>query len=98
MPHRAELAVGAVVLVLVLTVDLRGVIGFSSFGVLVYYLVANLAALRQGDGRRRYPRWAQVLGAAGCVLLVATLPVTAVATGLAVLALGLVLRRWRLRA
>ena len=44
VPHRAELAVGAVVAVLRATVDLRGAIGFSSFGVLAYYAIANAAA------------------------------------------------------
>ncbi|MBK3582006.1 APC family permease, partial [Streptomyces sp. MBT65] len=37
VPHRAELTVGAVVAVLAATTDLRGAIGFSSFGVLAYY-------------------------------------------------------------
>lgn len=97
VPHHAELVVGAVVVALVLTVDLRGAIGFSSFGVLVYYLVANLAALRQTGGDRRYPRWGQVLGAAGCVALVATLPLPSVAAGVAVLAVGVALRWWRVR-
>ncbi|CAI7978090.1 membrane hypothetical protein [Frankia sp. Hr75.2] len=36
--------VGAAVTALVLTTDLRGAIGFSSFGVLLYYAVANAAA------------------------------------------------------
>lgn len=98
VPHHAELVVGAVVVALVLTVDLRGAIGFSSFGVLVYYLVANLAALRQTGPDRRYPRWGQVLGAAGCVVLVATLPLPALAAGALVLAVGVVLRGWRVRA
>jgi APA family basic amino acid/polyamine antiporter len=40
VPHRAGAAVGAVV-VLAFTVDLRGAIGFSSFGVLVNYAFAN---------------------------------------------------------
>ncbi len=47
VPDHAELAVGAVVAVLVLTTDLRGAIGFSSFGVLVYYAVANACAFTQ---------------------------------------------------
>ncbi|MFC8922481.1 APC family permease [Cellulosimicrobium sp. NPDC057127] len=97
VPHHAELVVGAVVVALVLAVDLRGAIGFSSFGVLVYYLVANLAALRQSGADRRYPRWGQVLGAVGCVVLVATLPVPAVVAGAAVLVVGVVLRWWRVR-
>ena len=96
-PHRAELAAGAAVVALVLTLDLRGAIGFSSFGVLVYYLVANLAAHRQAPRQRRFPRALQVTGAAGCVLLVATLPPSAVASGLAVLGVGVLLRLRRLR-
>src|SRR5690606_22630254 len=44
VPHHAESALAVVVCVLVLTVDLRGAIAFSSFGVLLYYFVANLAA------------------------------------------------------
>jgi APA family basic amino acid/polyamine antiporter len=87
VPHRAELAVGAVVLVLVWAVDLRGAIGFSSLAVLVYYLLANLSARRLAPGSR--PRaWLPVVGAAGCVVLAATLPLPAVLTGLAVLAVG----------
>jgi APA family basic amino acid/polyamine antiporter len=97
VPHRAEVAVAVVVVALVLAVDLRGAIGFSSFGVLVYYAVANLAARTQTGPHRRYPRGLQVVGLAGCVVLCATLPVPAVLTGAAVLVAGLVLRRARLR-
>lgn len=92
VPHRAELLVGVVVLVLVLVTDLRAVIGFSSFGVLVYYAIANAAALRQPRGERRFPRFGAILGLVGCLLLVVTLPVTATLAGVAVLAVGVVLR------
>ncbi|WP_138909998.1 APC family permease, partial [Streptomyces chryseus] len=44
VPHRAELAVGAVVAVVAAVGDVRGAIGFSSFGVLAYYAVANASA------------------------------------------------------
>ncbi len=87
-PYRAELLAGAVVIVLVLLVDLRSAIGFSSFGVLLYYVVANVAALRQTGGHRRYPRAVSVVGAAGCVLLMGTLPPMSVAVGSAVVLLG----------
>jgi len=97
VPHHAELAVGAVVVVLVLATDLRGAIGFSSFGVLVYYLVANLSALRQAAEHRRYPRWLAVLGVAGCVVLAVTLPPASVVAGVAVLLVGVLLRAWRVR-
>ena len=96
-PHRAEITVAVIVSLLVLTVDLRGAIGFSSFGVLVYYLIANLSAFTQPMEHRRFPRWLQVLGAAGCVLLVATLPWQAVVAGLGVFAVGMGYRATRLR-
>ncbi|RJQ66337.1 APC family permease [Pseudonocardiaceae bacterium YIM PH 21723] len=89
VPHHAELAVGAVVIAIVLLTDLRGAIGFSSFGVLVYYAVANLAALR------RFRRWYSVLGLAGCAILLVTLPVPAILAGAGVLAVGLLLRMIR---
>ena len=53
--------------VLVLTTDLRAAIGFSSFGVLVYYAVANASAWTQDREHRRWPRWLNVLGGAACV-------------------------------
>ncbi|KAF0257123.1 hypothetical protein DOU02_15080 [Clavibacter michiganensis subsp. michiganensis] len=74
VPQRAEIAVAAVVVALVLTVDLRGVVGFSSFGVLLYYVVANAAAFTQERADRRYPRALQALGVVGCLVLVARCP------------------------
>jgi APA family basic amino acid/polyamine antiporter len=88
VPARAELAVAAVVSLLVLTTDLRGAIGFSSFGVLTYYAIANTAAFTQTAERRRWPRALNVLGAAGCAVLAVTLPLSAVLAGLAVFAVG----------
>ena len=91
-PHRAEVALAAVIVVLVLTIDLRGAIGFSSFGVLLYYTVANLAAFTQPAAQRRYPKALQAAGLAGCLVLVATLPALSIVVGVAVLAAGLVYR------
>ncbi len=96
VPHVAEITLGVVVSLLVLAVDLRGVIGFSSFGVLVYYFVANLAALRQRDGRM-FPRWLQVLGLVLCGLLVVTLPWPSVVLGVLVYVVGVVGRLVALR-
>jgi APA family basic amino acid/polyamine antiporter len=98
VPGRAELTLGAAVCVLVLTTDLRGAIGFSSFGVLVYYAVANAAAFTQDDDHRRWPRTLNAVGLVGCAGLIVALPWRAVAVGALVLALGLAGRAVRLRA
>lgn len=92
-PYRIEITLGIVLSVVVLVADLRGAIGFSSFGVLLYYTVANWAAYTQDDDRRRYHKGWQVLGIVLCLVLVATLPVLSVAGGMVVVALGIV---WRL--
>lgn len=92
VPRRAEVAVGATVCVLVLLADLRGVVGFSSFGVLVYYAVANASAYRQPPSERRWPRWLNVAGFVGCVVLAVTLPFGSVLIGAGVLAVGLLAR------
>jgi basic amino acid/polyamine antiporter, APA family len=89
VPHHAETALAVVVCLLVMTVDLRGVIGFSSFGVLVYYAVANLSALTQPAGERHWPRGLHVAGALLCVVLVTTLPWQSDVAGLVMFAIGL---------
>ena len=96
VPHHAEVAVAALVCVLILFTDLRGVIGFSSFGVLLYYLIANVAAYTQGSERRRFPRILQIIGVLGCGTLVLTLPLRAVLTGALVYVVGICYRAIRM--
>jgi len=97
VPRTAALWLGAAVTVLVLVADLRSAIAFSSLGVLLYYFIANLAAWRQQGSDRRYARAVHVLGAVGCVVLAATLPLAAMAAAGVVVAAGVVIRWWRLR-
>src|SRR6185369_5300864 len=85
VPHYAELAIGTAVAVLVLTTDLRSAIGFSSFGVLLYYAIANASAWTQDAEHRRWPRWLNVVGCAACIALVAALPLAEIVAGLIVL-------------
>jgi basic amino acid/polyamine antiporter, APA family len=96
VPHHAEVAVAALVCVPILFTDLRGVIGFSSFGVLLYYLIANVAAYTQGSERRRFPRILQIIGVLGCGTLVLTLPLRAVLTGALVYVVGICYRAIRM--
>ncbi len=88
-PRTATLTIASVIVILAATIDIREMIGFSSFGVLLYYSVANIAAARQYGTARRYPRILQWVGLLGCGALVVTLPPLSVAVGAAVVALGL---------
>ncbi|MCQ4081708.1 APC family permease [Streptomyces sp. RB6PN25] len=88
VPHHAELAAGAVVAVLAATVDVRGAIGFSSFGVLAYYAIANASAWTLTPQEGRPPRIVPVAGLVGCVALAFSLPVVSVGIGAGVLVAG----------
>lgn len=88
VPHRAELLVGTVVAVAAATGDVRGAIGFSSFGVLAYYAIANASAWTLTPAEGRPARIIPALGLAGCLVLAFALPLSSVVTGTAVLVVG----------
>jgi APA family basic amino acid/polyamine antiporter len=81
-PHRAEVALGAVVAVLAAFADVRAAIGFSAFTVLVYYAIANASAMTLRG------RVIPVIGLAGCILLAALLPLASVLAGAGVVVSG----------
>jgi basic amino acid/polyamine antiporter, APA family len=88
VPHRAELAVGLIVAVLVSLSDLRSAIGFSAFTVLLYYAITNAAALRLEPAERRWPRGLALAGLLGSMLLAFSLPPASVLGGVLVLLIG----------
>ena len=81
IPHRAELLVGAVVVVVAATADIRNAIGLSSFTVLFYYAVANASALTL-----RRSLFVPTAGLVGCLVLAFTLPFWSVVIGAAAIA------------
>jgi hypothetical protein len=85
-----------VVAALAASVDLRGAIGFSSFGVLVDYAIANASAFTLRREEHRPPRWLPLLGLTGCMVLAFSLPATSIVAGVVVLATGALL--WGLLA
>ncbi|WP_405557748.1 APC family permease [Streptomyces sp. NBC_01171] len=88
VPHRAELLVGAIVAAAAATGDVRGAIGFSSFGVLAYYAIANASAWTLTRMEGRPAPIIPVLGLAGCLALAFALPLPSVISGTAVLVVG----------
>ncbi|MCE4946707.1 APC family permease [Streptomyces albulus] len=96
-PYRAEIAVGLVVAAVAATADLRAAIGFSSFGVLVYYALANASAWTLTPAEGRPARIVPAVGLTGCLALAFALPPTSAAVGAAVLAVGAALYAVRRR-
>lgn len=89
-PHWAVLAVGALVAAIAAFGDVRITWSFSAFSVLIYYALTNLAALRMPADERRYPRFIAVVGLIACLGLAFWVDLTVWASGLGLIAAGLV--------
>jgi len=92
VPGRAVLAIGAVAAVVAATGTLRGVASAASFTILVYYGIANVAAMKMPRHAKLFPDVVPVVGLLACTALAFSLPGRVVLTGLAVLTAGLALR------
>ena len=92
LPLRAELTVASVVIVLVLVLELRSAIAVSGVAILTYYAITNAAALTLRPDQRRWPRGIAVVGLVGCVVLIFSLPASALIGGGITLAIGVAVR------
>jgi len=92
VPGRAVLAIGALAAVVAATGTLAGVAAAASFAILIYYGLANLAALRMPAAAKLYPDAVAIAGVAACSVLALSLALPIVLTGLGILAAGLGLR------
>ncbi|MEN6395960.1 MAG: amino acid permease, partial [Methanoregula sp.] len=72
-PHYAIAVTGAGMIAALLLADLTLVVAVGTFAMLIYYLIANVAALRLTKEHRRYPVLVPVIGAMSCIGLVAFL-------------------------
>jgi APA family basic amino acid/polyamine antiporter len=59
---------------------------------LVYYAIANAAAVTLPAQQRRWPRGLHLLGIVGCAVLIVTLPIAALIAGIAELVIGVIVR------
>jgi basic amino acid/polyamine antiporter, APA family len=92
VPGRAVLVIGAVAAVVAATGTLRGVAAAASFTILVYYGIANIAALRMPAESKLFPDLVPLVGVTACAVLALSLSGDVILAGLAVLAAGVVVR------
>jgi len=95
-PHYAIAVTGACMVAALLLADLTLVVSVSTFAMLLYYLIANIAALRLPRKHRRYHQAVPVAGALSCVGLIVFLSPASWIIGCIGLAIGgawFVLRR-----
>ena len=92
-PWLVELLIAGIVVILLGTGDLLWMVGLSSFCILLYYAIANLAALRQpkneSSGR---PKWLNLLGLLASLAVGIAVPPAGLITGVILLTIAMGLR------
>jgi basic amino acid/polyamine antiporter, APA family len=92
VPHRAVLAVGLVAAIVAATGTLGGIAAAASFTILVYYGIANVAALRMPTTAKLYPDIVPAVGLVACAVLALSLSAATIVAGLLLLAAGFAAR------
>ena len=91
-PWVAEIVLAIIAIALLSSGDIVWTIGISSFCVLFYYAIANLAAYSQLGRARPVSKILSLMGLASCLLLAIFVPVQSLFIGLCCLVLALALR------
>jgi APA family basic amino acid/polyamine antiporter len=92
VPHRGVVVVGLAAAVVTITGTLGGIVAAAAFAILIYYGIANLAAIRMPKDSKIVPDTVPWLGLTMCVILALSLPWKTVATGLLILVAGIAVR------
>ena len=87
-PSRAVLVIGVLAALVAGFGTLRDIAASAAFAILVYYGIANLAALRMPAAARLYSNVIPATGLAACTILALSLPLSTIGTGVLVLAGG----------
>jgi basic amino acid/polyamine antiporter, APA family len=95
-PWRSVVFVGAISILVAAFAPFDVAVAVSSFGTLLYYVVANLSALQLEKEQRMFPRALAVAGLIGCLALAFGLAPPEVGLGLAILLAGIAFRVLRL--
>jgi len=89
-PHYAIWISGVFMIVAILLADLTLVVAVSTFAMLIFYLIANIAAFRIPSTYRRYSAIVPVIGAVSCIGLIGFLTISSWIIGIIGLAIGIV--------
>jgi APA family basic amino acid/polyamine antiporter len=92
VPDYGIILCGTIIVILCIFGTLQTVAAAAAFTILLYYGIANIAALKLEAGKKLYPKWIAVLGLTACLALAVSLPVKTILTGSALLLLGFMLR------
>jgi APA family basic amino acid/polyamine antiporter len=89
-PHYAIWITGTFMIAAILLADLALVVTVSTFAMLIFYLLANIAAFKMPSENRRYHEIIPVIGAFSCIGLITFLDVNSWIIGIIGLTIGMV--------
>ena len=89
-PHYAIWLSGACMIAAILLADITLVVAVSTFAMLVFYLIADIAALRIPSDFQKYPRIVPLIGAVSCIALIGFLTINSWIIGCIGVAIGMV--------
>jgi len=89
-PHYAICISGACIIAAILLADLTLVVAVSTFAMLIFYLIANIAAFRIPLKYRQYPALVPVIGTISCIVLIGFLTISSWIIGIVGLVIGIV--------
>jgi basic amino acid/polyamine antiporter, APA family len=89
-PHYAIWLSGACMIAAILLADLTLVVAVSTFAMLVFYLIADIAAFKIPSDYQQFPRIVPVIGAVSCIALIGFLTTNSWIIGCISLAIGIV--------
>ena len=92
IPDRAVLVIGAIAAVIAATGTLAAVASTAAFTILVYYAIANVAAIRMPAGAKLYSDAVPLVGLVACTALAISLHPTVILAGSIVLGAGFATR------
>ena len=92
VPTSGIIASGAIILLIALFGQLYYVVSAASFSILVYYSIANLAAIRLKISTRMIPTWVSIFGLIFCLILAFSLSWQTIVSGSVILLVGHIFR------
>lgn len=97
IPDRGIFVAGFVATLVAMFGTFEAIVAAAAFTILLYYSIANLAALRMREEDKLFPNWIPVMGLISCLFLAFTLPLAVIVNGLGILAVGF-MWRWIYRS
>lgn len=92
VPHIGIFFTGTIILILCFLGTFEFILASAAFTILLYYSITNISALKQPVKQQRYGKAVPILGLTGCLLMAFSLDLQVIISGVALLALGFLLR------